>query len=173
MTEPTIEQSHIFEQYTAETVLNAALDPDTPFQAIGQRLAWRARGELALAVGDPGLALQIADQLIASAANLSPEHAIPRLSKLRGEALAALHRTVEAEAELQAARETARVQGARPMLWRIHMALGNLYRATAHPEEAEREFLAAQTIIEELAANVPDESLRNNFLLCANARWRR
>jgi hypothetical protein len=50
------------------------------------------------------------------------------------------------------------------MLWRIHIALGNLYQVMAQLEDAEREFLAARTIIEELAANVPDESLRNNFL---------
>jgi adenylate cyclase len=157
----------------AETALNAILDPDTPFQTMGQRMTWCARGELALAAGDPGLALEIADQLIASAAHLSPEQVIPRLSKLRGEALAALEQPVQAETELQAAREAARAQGARPLLWRIHVALGHLYRATARSEAAKREFLAARTIIEELAANVPDEGLRSNFLRRASAMWRR
>ncbi|MFQ5813620.1 MAG: hypothetical protein ACE5I2_10610, partial [Anaerolineae bacterium] len=75
--------------------------------------------------------------------------------------------------ELQAAQETARVLGARPMLWRLHVALGNLYRAKARSEAAEREFQAARTIIEELAANIPDEVLRTSFLVRANARWRR
>ncbi|MFQ5859688.1 MAG: tetratricopeptide repeat protein, partial [Anaerolineae bacterium] len=100
----------------AETLLNTALGSDAPCRTIGERMVWCARGELALAAGDPDLALQIADQLIASAANLTPEQAIPRLWKLRGEALAALDRTEEAEVELQAAQETARVLGARPML---------------------------------------------------------
>jgi len=157
----------------AESELNAILDPDTPFKTMGQRIAWCARGELALAAGHPGLALEIADQLIASAARLSPEQVIPRLSKLRGEALAALQQTEEAEADFQAAREAARAQGARPLLWRIHAVLGSLYRATACPEEAEREFLAARTIVEELAANVPDEASRSNFLRRAGAMWRR
>jgi hypothetical protein len=43
----------------------------------------------------------------------------------------------------------------------------------ACPEEAEREFLAARTIVEELAANIPDEALRGNFLRRASAMWRR
>jgi len=154
----------------AESVLNAALDHDISCQATGERSAWCVRGELALASGDPDLALQIVGQLIASAANLSPGIAIPRLSKLRGEALAALERTEEAEAELQAAQEMARAQGAQPMLWRIHEALGNLYRNTTRPEEADCEFSVARTIIEELAANIPDATLRNNFLIRANVR---
>jgi adenylate cyclase len=157
----------------AETALSAALEPDTPLQTMAQRRAWYARGELALAAGDPALALQIADQLIASAANLSPGHAIPPLSKLRGEALAALGQTEEAEAELQAALETARAQGTRPILWRIHTVLGNLHRAAGQPEEAEREFAAARTIVAELATNIPDKALRDNFLQRTTALWRR
>src|SRR5438876_7945241 len=57
----------------AESLLNAALGPDDPAQTIGQRLVWAARGDLALARGNPGLALDITDRLIASAANLSGE----------------------------------------------------------------------------------------------------
>jgi hypothetical protein len=53
--------------------------------------------------GLPGLALEITDRLIAHASNLSGECVIPRLWKARGEALAALHREAEAEADLQAA----------------------------------------------------------------------
>lgn len=153
----------------AEQVLDDALGADTPYQTIGQRMAWCARGELALAAGDDGLASRIADQLIATASNLTPEHRIPWVGKLRGAALTALGRTDEAEVELQAALETARVLGARPMLWRVHVALGDLYRATARPEEGEGEFQAARAIIEELAAEIPDEALRENFLLHAKA----
>jgi len=60
-----------------------------------------------------------------------------------------------------------RAQGAQPLLWRVHAALGSLYRATARPEEAEREFLAARTIIEELAANRP---LQRTWLSCLDCR---
>jgi tetratricopeptide (TPR) repeat protein len=148
----------------AEQILDDALSVDTPCRTIGQRIVWCARGELALAAGDPALALQVADLLIATASNLTPEQAIPWVGRLRGEALTALGRTDEAEVELHAAQETAHALGVLPMLWRIHVALGKLYRATARPEEAEGEFRAARAIIEELAANIPDEALRENFL---------
>src|SRR3989442_14334797 len=86
----------------ADSILTAALEPDAAMQTVGQRLVWAARVELALARGDPGLALDLTDRLIASAANMSEERVIPRLWKLRGEALAMLHQEREAEAALQA-----------------------------------------------------------------------
>jgi DNA-binding CsgD family transcriptional regulator len=152
-----------------EAVLNAALPPDAPSQTIGQRLVWTARAELALARDDAGLTLEITEQLIASAANLSSEHVIPRLWKLRGEALMALGRVEEAETLLQAAQATARAQGLRPLLWRICVALGKLYRVQRRQQEAEEAFSTAQALIEELAANVADEDLRASFLLQATA----
>jgi tetratricopeptide (TPR) repeat protein len=151
----------------AETILNSALTPDAPSQTIGQRLAWAARAELALARSDPDLALDITNRLIASAANLSNERVIPRLWKLRGDALAELHRTAEAETMLRAAQDAAHAQGLRPWLWRIAVSLGNLYRASRRQEEAGQAFAIARIIIEELAANVPDENLRAKFLSSA------
>jgi len=76
----------------AESILNEAIDANTPAQTLGQRLAWCARAELALAQGSPARALEIADQLKTSAANFSDHRNIPRLSKLRGEALRCLIR---------------------------------------------------------------------------------
>jgi len=153
----------------AESILDAALAPDSPMQTMGQRLMWAARAELALARGDPGLALDITEQLIASAANLSSERVIPHLWKLRGEALAALHRTAEAETMLRAAQEAAHVQGLRPWHWRICIALGKLYQREARREEAEQVFSTARSLIEELAANVAEEHLRAHFLSQATA----
>src|SRR5713226_5573832 len=153
----------------ADSILAAALEADAAMQTIGQRLVWAARVELALARSDPGLALDITDRLIASAANMSDEHVIPRLWKLRGEALAALQRTAEAETMLRAAQATAQAQGLRPVLWRICVALGKLYQTQARQEEAEQTFSAARALIEELAANVPDEHIREQFLSQATA----
>src|SRR5437899_12610746 len=129
-------------------------------QTIGQRGVWAARADLALARGDPGLALDIADRLIASAANLSSVRVIPRLWKVRGEALAALGRVAEAETMLRAAQEAAHAQGPRPLLWRNSLAIGKLYQTQGRREEAEQAFSTARALIEELAANVPDEHLR-------------
>lgn len=152
----------------AEATLNAALEADAAMQTIGQRLVWSARAELALARGNFELALEIAERLIASATNLSSEHVLPRLWKLRGEALLALTRTEEAEKTLQAARIAAHRQGLQPLLWRICIQLGKLYHAQ-HSQEAEEQFETAQTLIKELATSVPDEQVQDQFLVHAMA----
>jgi DNA-binding NarL/FixJ family response regulator len=130
---------------------------------MGQRLAWCTRAELALAQGDPNLALHIVEQLIASAANISSETVIPRLSHLQGKALMMLHQAVEAEAALQAAQAGARAKGIRSLQWRIAMDLGTLYHAQHRDEETEQIFATAQEVITELAASIPDQSLREQF----------
>jgi tetratricopeptide (TPR) repeat protein len=152
------------DQTSAEAILTAALEPDAAMQTIGQRLVWAARADLALACNDSVLALDITGRLIASAANLSDERVIPRLWKLRGEILAALGRIEEAETTLRAAQEAAQAQGLRPLLWRIYVALGKLYQTQARRGEAEQAFVTAHTLIEELAATITDESLRDHFL---------
>jgi DNA-binding CsgD family transcriptional regulator len=148
----------------AESILNTALQSEPEAQTLGQRLCACARVELTLARRDPILALQIIEHLLASAANLSEERVIPRLWKLRGEALTILGKTYEAEAALLAAREAAVAQGARPLLWRVHVALGKLYKSQARRGEAEDEFSAARQIIQSLAENVPHEDLRRSFI---------
>ena len=148
----------------AEAILSAALEQDAAMQTKGQRLVWAARADLALARSDPGTALDITERLIASASNLSDDSVIPRLWKLRGDALAALDRRAEAEAILRAAEVAAQDQRLRPLLWRICIALGKLYQAQGLLEEAEQVLATAQAMIEELAADVPDEQLRAHFL---------
>jgi hypothetical protein len=156
----------------AEAALDAAPEFDAAAPTLAQRQVLCARAELALAHRDPAQALQIAGQLIASAPHASAERVVPRLWSLRGEALAGLRRWPEAEAALQAAQETALAQGARPRLWRIHAALGRLYAAQARQLDAERAWTIARMIIDELAANVPDATLRANFLQAATALLR-
>jgi tetratricopeptide (TPR) repeat protein len=155
----------------AEAYLNSVPDSDLAEQAIYARCRATVQAELALTQGDAALALQIVERLIASAANIDRygPHAIPRLSILRGEILFALARYQEAEEELLAAREITREQGRRPLLWRIHARLGTLERAMGSPAAAEREFEAARLIVEELSRQVPDKTLRSNFLQRAMA----
>jgi ATP/maltotriose-dependent transcriptional regulator MalT len=117
----------------------------------------------------PGYGKAMLDRLIASTLNLSRERAIPCIWKSRGEALAALHQTAEAEATFQAARETASARGAIPLLWRIHVALGKLYQAQRRYDDAANAFSMARTIVAELATSIPDERLRDNFVQRANA----
>jgi len=57
----------------------------------------------------------------------------------------------------------------RPLLWRINVALGKLYQAQAREVEAEQAFSTARLLIQELAANLLDERLREHFLSQSNA----
>ena len=50
------------------------------------------------------------------------------------------------------------------MQWRICIALGSLYQAQGRNTEAEQTFAIARTLIEELAANVSDVQVREQFL---------
>jgi len=148
----------------AEATLNDVLESDTPMQTQSQRLCWYTRGELALRRGKAETALHIAEGLIASAANVRAETVIPRLWKLRGEALAALGRTREAETVLQVALEATFEQRARPLLWRVHAVLGKLYQGQARRADVQAEFFAAREMIQTLATNVADENLRRDFI---------
>jgi ATP/maltotriose-dependent transcriptional regulator MalT len=122
-----------------------------------------AYGEVSLARGDPALALGVADLLITWAEQSRGDGVVPRLLKLRGEALAALGQTAEAEAVLEEARDAARVQGSRPLLWRLHVALGVLFQAQARRNDAEQAYAAARSLIEVVAATIPDKALREAF----------
>jgi DNA-binding CsgD family transcriptional regulator len=133
---------------------------------LAQRLCWLARAELAIATGNPSDALVIVDTLIDLAKHTASGEAFaePHLLKLRGDALAALGRTEDAEAALQDALRAAEFQGARPVLWRVHVAQGRLYQARSQRTEAEAYFSAARAMIEALAGTMPDASLSQAFL---------
>ncbi len=136
-----------------------------------QRQMFAARAELALAVGDAPHALRLVKQLIASAPNVEPfgEGAIPRLGRLRGEALAALGRVAEAGTVLTAAYETAHTRGMVALQWRILISLGKLHQARGRRDEADDSFATARAIVERLASGLPEAALRDNFLRRAAA----
>jgi DNA-binding CsgD family transcriptional regulator len=153
----------------AEALLTAAPASDAPPQTLAQRLIWYARAQLALAQGEPYRTLAITEQMFASAAHVVGEQSIPHLAHLRGEALTMLNRPAEAETALQAAQAGAVTRGLRPLLWRVAIGLGNLYRAQRRDEEAEHAFATAQELIEDLAAPITDTALRAHFLQQATA----
>src|SRR6266566_4008790 len=127
------------------------------------------QSELARAQGKPDRILAIAEQLLASAAHVSPGQSNPHLAHLREKALALLNLPAEAETALQAAHTEALTRGLQPLLWRVAIDLGNPYRAQRRDEEAEHAFATAQELIEALAATIPDSSLRTHFLQQASA----
>jgi non-specific serine/threonine protein kinase len=143
--------------------LLSTMPSDLPMRALGQRRLWMVRARLALARANPAHALDILEQLCATAINFTDAQAIPLLALLRGQSLLALDRHDEAEAALQAALRGADDRGARPLCWRIHLAISQLYRAGGHPTDTSRHRKAAQEIVEALAAPLPGD-LRDQFL---------
>jgi DNA-binding CsgD family transcriptional regulator len=166
----------------AESVLDAALgllrdrfrqptqaQGNTPLPTVSERLCLAADVELALARGDGEPALSIVENMINTTPNLTPATVIPRLSKLRGEALTRLKRFEEAESVLTAAMDVAAARGLRPMLWRIHHALGKLYQAQDRRNDAHQQFADARAIVQELADGILDVSIKEEFLRGADA----
>ncbi len=156
----------------AQACLETVLSAETPMDTLHKRYCWARRAELALCQGDPAMALDIIERLIASAPGMSPACVITFLWKLKGEALIAMGHTEEAHTLLQAAVENARATGERFLLWRIHASLGRLYCAMSRQSEAEQEFSTTRELIEELAGTVPDEALKDCFLYRAYSMLR-
>ena len=159
----------------AEDLLATEEDLTNPPQTAAQRLCRAARVELELALGHPAVALSLVDQLIATSVNTEEGNngVIPRLWHLRTQALVALERREEAEPVLLAAQAAALLHHAQPMLWRIYITQGKLSRARDLRTQATEHFARARAIIEELAANLHDETVRDTFLRGAIAQMPR
>ena len=147
------------------TPMMRELAEHTPSTSRGQ--LWRAQAELALARHDIEPALTLTDHLITTAPNLAEGVIIPRLWQLRGEALIGLGQLEEAEQVLLAAQQQAEAQGFRHLLWRVYASLARLYQLRRRQQHAETALHAAQAIIAELAAGLPDNSLRQTFTIQA------
>jgi DNA-binding CsgD family transcriptional regulator len=149
----------------AEALLAAITPPeDRPRSLAERRVAW-VWGELALRQGDPLLAFERAEHLLASApgANEVGSQPIPALLKLKGEALLALSRLDEARAALEEAKFGAQQRHCPSLLWQVHRSLGQVYRLLKREEQAQGEWAAARKIIEQLAETVDDATLREHF----------
>jgi DNA-binding CsgD family transcriptional regulator/Tfp pilus assembly protein PilF len=150
----------------AQAALQAVMPRDQHPRTMPERdiaLAW---GELVLAQGEAGLALQMAEHLLASAPGLVPGQSpqpIPHLLKLKGEALMILSRLDEAVEALEDAKRGAVARNARPVLWTIHRSLGRAYQLLQRKEQARQEYAAGLQLIEELVTTITDASLRDQF----------
>jgi tetratricopeptide (TPR) repeat protein len=147
----------------AQHSLDAAISAQSPMDTLNKRYCWLRRAELAFLQEDPVYALEIVDQLIASAAGMTPGDVITYLWKLRGEALAATGLIEDARAHLQLATKNAKETGERFLQWKLHANLGHLYTSMGDLEAAKKEYTLARILIDELAATIPDESLRKGF----------
>ena len=151
---------------TAQATLQAVMPREQHPGTMAERdiaLAW---GELVLAQGEPGIALQIAKQLLASVPGKVPGQSaqpIPHLLKLKGEALMALSHLDEAVEALEDARRGAQERNARPVLWTIHRSLGQAYQLLQRKDQTRQEYAAGRQLVEELAMTIDDTSLRDQF----------
>lgn len=152
----------------AQALLGEVLTGDAPMQTQVQRLCWAARGEAALALGDAEPALHIVEQLI-TAIDTTRQKVVPRLWKLRGEALSGQSRYSEAEAALLAARDAAHAQAAGQWLWRIHIALGKLYQTEGRRTESAAAYAAAREVVQRIADSIEDPRLQQTFASRAGA----
>jgi DNA-binding CsgD family transcriptional regulator len=145
----------------AEALLDAVRPASAPVRSLA---AWRmlhTRALLALSRNDPATALGLIERLNASGL-FQPE--APHQALVRGMAMAALGRADEAEFVLVRVRDAARTAELLPLLWRAHAALGDFFRRLARPDEARRELTAARAVIDTIAAGLPDDALRTEFL---------
>jgi DNA-binding CsgD family transcriptional regulator len=153
----------------AEATLRTVMLPEQEPRTLSERRMVWAWGELALAQGELHAALQIAERLIASAPGEMRTQPIPRLLKLKGEALVASKRLSEAVEALEEAKRGALLRRETPLLWQIHRSLGRVYRLLKLEEQARSAFAAAREGIEELSQTIDDAELREHFLQTALA----
>jgi predicted ATPase/DNA-binding CsgD family transcriptional regulator len=126
----------------------------------------KAAVELALTRQDPSQALQLLDRLVLEG-RMSRLGGLAYYSgsifRLRAETLTQLGRLEEAEVDLQNALDLYQEQGVRMGFWHIQLSTGRLYQARGDLKRAGAAFTTARTVIDDLAATVPDDSLRENF----------
>jgi DNA-binding CsgD family transcriptional regulator len=150
----------------AFATLQAAMPRNQHPRTMPERQIALAWGELELAQGESGLALQKAEYLVTSALEHFPDQSpqpIPHLLKLKGESLLALSSLNEAAAVLEEAREGAIARNARPVLWTIYRALGRVYQHLSRREQADQAQALGRQLIKELATTIDDASLCEQF----------
>jgi DNA-binding CsgD family transcriptional regulator/thioredoxin-like negative regulator of GroEL len=146
----------------AEAILDAVRPSTAPVRSLG---AWRMLHTRA-ARDDAATALRLLERLNENGL-VQPE--APHQALVRGVALTGLGRLDEAEAVLVSVRDLARQADLFPLLWRSQAALGSLFRRSARNNDARQEFTAARTVIDMLAADLPSDDLRTEFLRTATS----
>ena len=136
---------------------------ETPMDTGAKRYWWGSRAKLALAKGDARTALEISDGVIDYMESMMPGSSHSGFWRLRAAALVAVGRPKEAESMLLAARDHAQGIGELSQLWRIQSDLAQLYGGMKRNSEADSARSAARLLIDELAATIPDEELRDTF----------
>ena len=121
-------------------------------------------GELWLTRNDSGKALAYADECLALAEQSNSRKNIVKGRRLRGQAFLTQGKLAEAEREIATALKVARQVGNPPQLWKTYAAWGDWQAAQRRPDEARRAYRNALSVIEEVAASLADQALKDTFL---------
>jgi DNA-binding CsgD family transcriptional regulator len=130
---------------------------------MAERMVRCAAVELALLQGEAARALQMIDQLADSQPASAQGKRSMRVLRLRGEALLALQRPAEAETDFKEALRLGEEGGARPVQWRVALALSKLYSSQGRAAEGEQARAIARALVDDLVLTISDESLRAHF----------
>ncbi len=152
-----------------EEILTHILTPDTRAQSLGQRTAWQAQAELALAKGLPGKALEITGLLGFNPA-IQPGNQAVLPTLLQAKILIALNRNQEAETILLETRKALETCQVRPLLWRVNLTLAELYLKLKRLPAAAEVVQATRQIITEITGSINDPALQNQFQRLALAQ---
>jgi DNA-binding CsgD family transcriptional regulator/tetratricopeptide (TPR) repeat protein len=124
-------------------------------RTVGERFIDVARGEIALAAGNPAEVIELVGD--------SEMQGTPRAALLRAEALVLLERWNEAAGALDVARREAQRQGARSLLWRIDALSGTVHLGQRHRLEARRWFDVARETAAKIAMELEEPALVASF----------
>jgi DNA-binding CsgD family transcriptional regulator len=128
-----------------------------------------ARAGLRIAQDEPAEALTILDSLGAGPEAYSGP-VVPRLAKLRADALAKQGDYRAAEQVYLSAAAEARQLGALSLLWPIQAALSRLYDRSGDREKSRQAHAEATRVIEYIAGRMPGEESVTSFRAAALAR---
>jgi tetratricopeptide (TPR) repeat protein len=118
---------------------------------------------VALRMGRYNQAITGSERRLATQRSLQMNSQIPRVLRIRADALLALHNEADARECLDEARELSASMGARPLLWPVLAKLSQIEAAGGNWEKAEMLKSEARNIVDDIAADAP-EALRHEFL---------
>jgi class 3 adenylate cyclase/tetratricopeptide (TPR) repeat protein len=140
-------------------------------QSQDQFLLWRysqhlfhSYGELWLEHGDLDKAIAYAGKCLALAEQSSTQKNIVKGRRLRGQVFLAQNELEKARQELSIALRVALLVGNPTQLWKTHAVLGNLFQVRDRVNDAQRAYGDALSVIEGVAANLQNNTLKDTFL---------
>jgi tetratricopeptide (TPR) repeat protein len=125
---------------------------------------YHSLGELWLAKGDAGQALEFAEECLKLAEPTTSRKNLVKGWRLKGQALLAQGQGEQAEAALARALTLAREIGNPPQLWKTYQAMGALYESQADLECAQAAYQSAMDVIDGVAERLQDQDLQRTFL---------